>query len=565
MDVSVLNWEELIKRVGKTQVNQELDNRINKIYCELQDLATVLSSNDTLVKRLIYCRETWFPAVDQYERNVLHLAALDGNLTLARCLVYAGGLINAEDGIGQTPLTLSLHKGHVVLARWLVENGANIRNDCFPYTMPPLDIIDTKPELSILKEFFYKRLNSDAQIFRHVEEFYDTPDCNEPEETLDCEDTSVNLSRVLNINVGDQKNTVNIFGCVNRCPDVYDCHTAGGGDFHNRGYLNESIARIAGHGGFWHVTERVLKRPTVNPASFKKKFQDNNFNNNEEALLDYDEGLSIAMIKEFEDSEFFPSDDELATCLKKKRCHNEILLKTFKEWVAFNRTDAQFSYHMDILENLMPVTRWYKESVRNGNGMAIEGVWMLCPPIYAQVGKTNYRDESFTQLVNCLSKWPLAYRMMYQQNRTINLDGKEGRQLAGDEWVESYLVMPVKRYASAQTSFNMLEMMSSSVNILEMNRKMYKGRQAFDIHRTRKHHKPSSFLDQMRVAQFALGEKWFQNLKREEIKAYPWAGHECKDGETVPSKYVNAVEKGNKKAEKDYSSFLLRKFPNETC
>ncbi len=55
-------------------------------------------------------------------------------------------------------------------------------------------------------------------------------------------------ARQLNINMGDQKNTVTIQGCGNRCPDVYGCHTPGGGDFHARGYVNESIARIAGQG-----------------------------------------------------------------------------------------------------------------------------------------------------------------------------------------------------------------------------------------------------------------------------------------------------------------------------
>ena len=52
----------------------------------------------------------------------------------------------------------------------------------------------------------------------------------------------------------------------------------------SRGYVNESIARIAGQGGFWHVTEHIMKRPTVNPTSFKNKFKVNNYGNNEEAL-----------------------------------------------------------------------------------------------------------------------------------------------------------------------------------------------------------------------------------------------------------------------------------------
>jgi hypothetical protein len=95
----------------------------------------------------------------------------------------------------------------------------------------------------------------------------------------------------------------------------------------------------------------------------------------------------------------------------------------------------------------MPITRWYKESIRNGNGVALEGVWMLCPALFTAVEKTNYRDESFTQVVNSIAKWPLAYRKLYQQNRTINLDGKKGRHLAGDEWVGEFLVRPIKQYA----------------------------------------------------------------------------------------------------------------------
>lgn len=40
---------------------------------------------------------------------------------------------------------------------------------------------------------------------------------------------------------------------------------------------------------------------------------------------------------------------------------------------------------------------------------------------------------------------------MYQRNRTINLDGRQGKQLAGDEWFEDHLVAPVKRYLNAVT------------------------------------------------------------------------------------------------------------------
>ena len=94
---------------------------------------------------------------------------------------------------------------------------------------------------------------------------------------------------------------------------------------------------------------------------------------------------------------------------------------------------------------------------------------------FAKWVKINYRDEAFTHVVNAIAKCPYAYRLMCRRNKTVNLDGMHGKQLAGDEWVEDYLVKPVKQFTSAQSSFSMVELMSCSVNLLEMNRNMYKG------------------------------------------------------------------------------------------
>jgi hypothetical protein len=89
--------------------------------------------------------------------------------------------------------------------------------------------------------------------------------------------------------------------------------------------------------------------------------------------------------------------------------------------------------------------------IRHGNGHAIEGVWMLCPALFCQMGKINYRYEAFTHIVNATAKRPYAYRLMYQRNKTINLEGRQGKQLAWDEWVKDYLVRPVKQFTSAQS------------------------------------------------------------------------------------------------------------------
>ena len=562
MSVSNLSWSELVSKIGVPEVNAELDKRFKAIFETLRDLTSAYTSDSSLTERVMALKDEWLAARNQYERTVIHMASLNGNTRLVRCLIYSGCPINIRDGIGQTPLTIALHMGHTITAKFILESGASVRDCFFQSTVPPLEIAKVKED-TIMITLIENKIKEEEDVVQHVRTFF-------PEKTEDREEgmeegnAEVNFARSLNINVGDQKNTVLIQGCSNRCPDVYGCHTPGGGDFHNRGYVNECIARIAGPGGFWHVVEKVLKRPTVNPTSFKMKFKDNNYNNNEEALLDYDDGLSIAMIKSFQKSTFFPTTSELEKCLLETKSHNKILLERFQAWLCENeKNDEQFRYQSEIINHLMPLTRWYKESVRNGNGLALEGVWMICPALYSQMGKINYRDEAFTHTVNAIAKWPIAYRLMYQRNRTVNLEGKQGRQLAGDEWVEDFLVRPVKQFSSAQSSFVMVELMSCSINLLEMNRQMYKGRAAFDVHNTRKHKKPASMYDQLKVAQFAIKEEWFHSGNQDCVLKYAWADKKCKEGEKVQSKYIDAMKKGEIKAKSEFEAFLQRKFPND--
>ena len=52
-------------------------------------------------------------------------------------------------------------------------------------------------------------------------------------------------------------------------------------------------------------------------------------------------------------------------------------MKKLDEWMSHCSKSEQFVYHSQVINELVPITRWYKESIRNGNGIAIEGVWML--------------------------------------------------------------------------------------------------------------------------------------------------------------------------------------------
>jgi ankyrin repeat protein len=144
LKLKTANWSDLIQHIGYKEVNKELDTRVDGILHSLQDLVSLVTSDRCLVERISALRDTWLSARDQYERSILHIAATNGNTRLVRALVYFGAFINARDGIGQTPLTLAIHKGHYIVAKFLVKNGASVREDLFLNTIPPLEIAKAK-------------------------------------------------------------------------------------------------------------------------------------------------------------------------------------------------------------------------------------------------------------------------------------------------------------------------------------------------------------------------------------------------------------------------------------
>ena len=119
-----LDWKELVSDIGLSEVNVELDKRFRNIFETLRALTSVYGSDSSLTERVLASKSDWLPARDQYKRTVLHMASMNGNTRLVRSLAYCGCPINIRDGIGQAPLTLALHMGHTITAKFLLENGA---------------------------------------------------------------------------------------------------------------------------------------------------------------------------------------------------------------------------------------------------------------------------------------------------------------------------------------------------------------------------------------------------------------------------------------------------------
>ncbi len=170
-DYKLSSWSDLRANVGLQQVNKELDERTNRIFKTLRDITSVSCSNAELCNKIRDFKNDWYPATDQYERTVLHLAALNGNTRLAVGLVYCGARINARDGIGQTALTLALHKEHFNTAKKLIENGATLENELYGNTIPPLEIARVK-ENEFLISLIEEKIKKEKEIKNYFASYF---------------------------------------------------------------------------------------------------------------------------------------------------------------------------------------------------------------------------------------------------------------------------------------------------------------------------------------------------------------------------------------------------------
>ena len=168
-----------------------------------------------------------------------------GHTRQLKCLVHAGAPINVRDGIGQTALTISLHKNNNAVSVFLIKSGACVQEEYYENTVSRLAIAKLHKN-DVVVELIEERIRDEKRVLDHVSKFFPENISGSSVDTYDHFNQKENFSRALNINIGDQKNTVTVLGCASACPDIYGCHTPGTGDFHNRGYLNETRGKDRG-------------------------------------------------------------------------------------------------------------------------------------------------------------------------------------------------------------------------------------------------------------------------------------------------------------------------------
>ena len=361
------------------------------------------------------------------------------------------------------------------------------------------------------------------------------------------------------ITVGDVKTTMTIRGVRNRSPDEFGAFTETPGDFHTQGYIMQCIARIIGPGGFYYVAKQVLNRVKVTPNSFVGIFKEGNFQRNFNALTDFYWGVMMACVKEFQSSDKLPTISE-------ENDDSNLMLKCFKEWLEDNRKDDKvFEYFYLFLTKFGSLLFKFHEAIRIGNGKAREACWFEMLPLFAAFNKKNYKNEAFVHIINFTALWPLAHREMFRRNCTVNAKGKYGHNFAIDEYMETFVVKPIKLYGRKQTTLEMLEKMCMNIELLEHIKSIYQ--KNCDTNKDGKSSVPNPMPDRIKVAWFALQNKWLTNAQRKEVKLYPHNTKTLVELTAIPEECLDVNERGQNKIKENFKEMLFRQFPLQasTC
>lgn len=287
----------------------------------------------------------------------------------------------------------------------------------------------------------------------------------------------------------------------NADPNGFKHFTEFPGDLHAGAYIEECFAQVHGPTGFYHIAQSVLNQKKVNPASFAKdKLKDGNLQRNKEVGMTVRWAYTISACYEF---------------LKINKLDQKLPLEEFSDQLYtdlitfLKKGKLQKQHHCDVALFGGPFISMFYEAIRNNNGAQREAAWMIAAPLFAQLGKKNYMAEAIAHLVNIVAVWPPAIRNMMRQNCSVSVKGNQGHSIALDEYVETYIVKPLKMYASGHSSITVLSNLCCSLPLLSSVREAYKGTGGFDRHHTAKHSTPTSAPDLFVIINYCVRNKLF--------------------------------------------------------
>lgn len=457
MDTSFSSGEDLssnsIQKVD-AKFQKVLDSIVKKMW-EAQQ-ANDIAKYEQFISWLASQRESWEKVQDHNGRTVLHAAVENGNMELVKTLVCAGVDVNAKERCGATPLTLAVINKNEEMCLYLLENFA-VFDAHFFSTIPSPQFLARQLDLeaaNVMEMKAEQSFSTDREIWRtlHKGESIDQVNVQVMDE-LPVVDETYHYERrnksCKTLFVGDQGTNKVLRGVKGRSEAAYGWCAEVPGDLHAKGYFYEVCKKVMAPGGLMHILQDVLARRKVTDNSFgQKKFQEQNLNRIEEAVRDLAFAFGMAAVLEFRNSSSFPSQDQLSKCKRETGLHNLILLSTFQQWIGASCEDMVFKYYSQMFTLFGPLQQMYLNAIKFGHGVAREASWMLMHPLFAQSNKRNYHTEAMVHIVNFMAVWPLATRELLRNNCSISLNGKEGHNIALDEWVESCVVQPMKNYST---------------------------------------------------------------------------------------------------------------------
>ena len=77
----------------------------------------------------------------------------------------------------------------------------------------------------------------------------------------------------------------------------------------------------------------------------------------------------------------------------------------------------------------------------------------------------NYSMETFRHVINIMYKMPMETRMLLQQNSSVSVMGKVGKNIELDAYVESEIVKPFKSFITAQTTLNRASLIMGNIQV----------------------------------------------------------------------------------------------------
>ena len=442
---------------------QQEDGALNKLYDRINgQMINAMQSTESgdlvkLVDKLHNTGDNWEIVTDHLGRNILHCAVENGNIPLVKTLLSAGLNINVQEGCGATPLTIAVLRKDVNMCKLLVEHFALISGVLYSNMPSPIEMAETMELTEIITIFEHDSIENEyiSNIMNDVIADDHTYPTMENADGSEKDDSEIIYNRSIHIQfptgvVGDQGTCKVTRSTKNRSQAAFKWVAEIPGDLHTKGYLCEAAYKAQKTGVFHYLVNKVMKRPKVTEEAFKsRKFQQQNLSRIQEAVRDGGMALGLAVVYNFQKSENFPSKEMLDEHFTLAGNHNQLLLQCFKDWLSTSAAkDKSFAYSIQLVDLFAPLLEALNIAVRNGLGTAREAIWKLLLPIFAQLQFRNYWTEALVHVVNFTTVWPLAFREIIKRNCSVSLSGKEGHDLAMDEFVEEHLVKPLKTYVS---------------------------------------------------------------------------------------------------------------------